>query len=239
MDLRKKVVLVTGGTSGIGLGIAVALRDEGATVAVCGSRERNVTEAAEKASVHGFVCDITRRDAVKRMFTDIAARLGGVDVLVNSAGTNVANRSMSTVDPEDFDRVLAVNTTGTFNCIHAALPAMREKGEGLIVNIVSVGGRRVLEVAGAPYCVSKFATAALGTYVGLEDTKNGIRVTNIYPGETDTPLLDARPVPPPPERRAAMLKPEDVAACVVLVAKLPQRANVPELVSTPAHMLYG
>lgn len=239
MDLADRVVVVVGGTSGIGLGIAEAFRDEGARVALCSSHPHDDEPHGRLLPFYRFVCDVTDRAAVLETFRRIESELGAVDILVNSAGTNVTNRSMETLAPEDFDRVLSVNTTGTFNCIHAVLPGMRRKHEGLIVNIVSIAGRRVLELAGAPYCVSKFATSALGTYVGMEDAKNGIRVTNVYPGETDTPIIDKRPTPPTPERRAAMLKPQDIAACVVTVARLPQRANVPELVITPAHMLLG
>ena len=92
-------------------------------------------------------------------------------------------------------------------------------------------------LAGMPYCVSKFATSALGTFVNLEECGNGIKVTNIYPGETNTPIVDKRPTPPPPEQRAKMLQPEDIAACVVTIAKLPARAIVPELIITPPHMM--
>jgi NADP-dependent 3-hydroxy acid dehydrogenase YdfG len=135
---------------------------------------------------------------------------------------------------------MAVNFTGAFNLIHAALPAMREKRSGLIFNIVSLAGLRVMPMAGLPYCTSKFAMGALGTFVNLEECeKNGIRVTNIYPGEANTPLVDKRPTPPPPEKRARMLQPEDIAACVLFVAKLHPRAVVPELVITPTHMLIG
>ena len=144
---------------------------------------------------------------------------------------------LADIDPADFDRVLQVNTTGTFNCMHSALPIMREKKSGLIVNICSVAGVRVIPMAGVPYCVSKFATGALGTFANLEEAANGIKVTNIYPGETNTPILDDRPAPPPPEKRARMLQPEDIAACVIMVAKLPARAVVPELVVTPPYMM--
>ena len=102
-----------------------------------------------------------------------------------------------------------------------------------------MAGHRVVPLAGAPYCVSKFGSSALGTFVNLEEAAHGIKVTNIYPGEANTPLLDQRPAPPPPEKRAQMLQQEDVAACVVMVAKLPARAVVPELVITPPHMLFG
>jgi len=76
-------------------------------------------------------------------------------------------------------------------------------------------------------------------YVNLEEAAHGIKVTNIYPGETNTPIVDKRPSPPPCEKRAQMLQPEDIAACVVAVAKFPPRAIVPELVITPPHMMVG
>ena len=88
-----------------------------------------------------------------------------------------------------------------------------------------------------PCCVSKAAQSTLGTFVNLEEAQNGIKVTNIYPGETNTPIVDKRPVPPPEEKRAAMLQPEDVAACVQTVLRLPPRAVVPELIVTPPYMM--
>lgn len=239
MSLKGKVALVAGGTSGIGRAIAEAFAREGARVVVCGTREEAVQQIESAGSMRARVCDVTDRAAVSALFAWVTAEMGTVDILVNSAGTNVSNRSMANLDPDEFDRVMAVNFTGTFNTTHAALPAMREKGDGLVVNIISLAGKRVMELAGAGYCVSKFAAGALGTYVNLEDAKNGIRVTNVYPGETNTPLVDRRPTPPPPERRAQMVQPEDVAAMVVTVAQLPPRAVVPEIVITPPHMMVG
>lgn len=239
MDLNGKVALVTGGGGGIGLGIARALAEEGCKVAVADVSDEAVQQAKADSDLAGRVCDVTDRDQVAALFEWLADEVGSVDILVNSAGINVSKRMMADVEPADFDRVMGVNTTATFNCIHAALPAMREKGEGLIVNIVSLAGLRVMLLAGMPYCVSKFATAALGTFVNLEEAEHGIKVTNIYPGETNTPIVDQRPSPPPPERRARMVQPEDIAACVVAVAKLPPRAVVPELVVTPPHMVVG
>ena len=241
MDLNGKIVLVVGGAGGIGLGIAKALAAEGCRVAIADMNEEALVNAAEAGSGESAfvwqVCDITKREQVSQLFKWLDDELGPVDILVNSAGINVSNRMMSNIDPEDFDRMMEVNTTGTFNCIHAALPVMRQKGSGLIVNIVSLAGKRAMLLAGMPYCVSKFAASALGTFVNLEECGNGIKVTNIYPGETNTPIVDKRPSPPPPEKRAKMLQPEDIAACVVTVAKLPARAIVPELIITPTHMM--
>jgi NAD(P)-dependent dehydrogenase (short-subunit alcohol dehydrogenase family) len=243
MDLKDKVVLVVGGAGGIGLGIGKAFAAEGCKVALSDADKQGLTKAAGTGSDESpfawRACDITDRGQVSKLFQWLDDELGSVDILVNSAGINVGNRMLSNIDPADFDRMMEINTTGTFNCIHTALAGMRQKGAGLIVNIVSLAGKRVMPLAGLPYCVSKFATGALGTFVNLEECGNGIKVTNIYPGETNTPIVDKRPSPPPPEKRAQMLQPEDIAACVVTVAKLPSRAVVPELVITPPHMLLG
>jgi NAD(P)-dependent dehydrogenase (short-subunit alcohol dehydrogenase family) len=243
MDLNGKVVLVAGGAGGIGLGIAKALAAEGCKVALADTNEQALADAVKavkgKFQCAGHTCDITDRQQVSKLFEWLGEEFGPVDILVNSAGVNVGNRMMSNISPEDFDRVMEINTTGTFNCIYAAVPVMRKKGSGLIVNIVSLAGKRVMLLAGMPYCVSKFATGALGTFVNLEESENGIKVTNIYPGETNTPIIDKRPSPPPPEKRAKMLQPEDIAACVVTIAKLPPRAVVPELIITPPHMMVG
>ena len=243
MDLSGKVVLVVGGAGGIGLGIAKAFAAEGSRVALSDISEKALETAARTAgggaSFVWRACDITDREQVSQLFQWLGEEVGSVDILVNSAGINIAKRMMSDIDPAQFDRVMEVNTTGTFNCIHAALPVMRQKASGLIVNIVSLAGKRAMLLAGLPYCVSKFAAAAIGTFVNLEECGNGIKVTNVYPGETNTPIVDKRPSPPPPEKRAQMLQPEDIAACVIAGAKLPPRAVVPELVITPPHMMVG
>ncbi len=243
MDLNGKIVLVVGGAGGIGLGIAKALAAEGCRVALADANEEAMVNTAKaKGGDSAFVwraCDITQREQVSQLFQWLGDELGAIEILVNSAGINVGKRMMSNIDPADFDRVMEINTTGTFNCIYAALPVMRQRGSGLIVNIVSLAGKSTMLLAGLPYCVSKFATSALGTFVNLEECGNGIKVTNIYPGETNTPIIDKRPSPPPPEKRAKMLQPEDIAACVVTIAKLPPRAVVPELIITPPHMMIG
>ncbi len=115
---------------------------------------------------------------------------------------------------------------------------MRRQGGGLVVNISSIAGKRASKLAGTGYCASKFAMTALGAAVGLEESEHGIHVTNIYPGEVNTPILAERPVPVPPEKRAKMLLPEDIAAMVVALAKLHPRARVHELVITPLYQEY-
>jgi NAD(P)-dependent dehydrogenase (short-subunit alcohol dehydrogenase family) len=243
MKLNDKTALVTGGGSGIGLGVAVALAREGCRVAITGRNAQRLLNAA--AAFDGGPpplsrpCDVADRADVERLFAWLAEELGPLDILVNSAGINVRRRLMAELDPADWDRMLAVNVTGSFNCIHAVLPGMRERKSGLIVNISSIAGKRAMKLGGVGYCASKFALTALGTTVGLEERANGIRVTNIYPGEVNTPILAQRPTPVPPEKLAQMLQPADIAACVLTIAKLPPRVLVPELVITPLYQEYA
>ena len=110
---------------------------------------------------------------------------------------------------------------------------MRPHKTGLVINISSTSGKRAAPLGGVAYNASKFAMAALGTSATEDERENGIRITTIFPGEVDTPILDDRPVPPSPEHRAKILKPEDIAAITLAVAKLPALAHVPELVIKP------
>jgi len=240
MRLQGKQALITGGGSGIGLGIAKALAAEGCAVVLCGRRESVLRKAAESiqspSPVQWKLCDVSDRQAVNALFAVLTADKCEPDIVVNSAGSNILKRSMADVDPEDFDRLMAINATGTFNVMHAALPAMRKRHDGLVINIVSVAGRRVFPLAGVPYSASKFAQAAIGSFVNAEVAGEGVRVTNIYPGEVNTPILEKRPVMPPAEQRAKMLQPEDFGDLVVTIARLPARALVSDLVITPTYM---
>lgn len=239
MDLKDRNVLVTGGGSGIGLGIALALAEEGCRVAICGRTEEKLASAAARFTGSPAIiyraCDVADRDAVGGLVAWAEEQLGPIDILVTSAGVNVINRSMERLDPADWDTIVAVNATGTYNCFQAVLPSMRQRKSGLIVNISSIAGKRALAIAGPAYCASKFAATALGTAVGQEVKPDGVRVTNIYPGEANTPILDQRPEPVPEEKKARMVHPEDIAAMVVTIAKLPDRVHVPELSITPLY----
>ena len=115
---------------------------------------------------------------------------------------------------------------------------MRARGDGLIVNVSSTAGKRAHPISGAAYSAAKFGLSALGTAVGFEEKDNGVRVTTIFPGEVDTPILDFRPVPVTAEQRARILQAEDVAAAVLFVCSLPPRANVPELIIKPTTQPY-
>ncbi len=242
MSLQGKVALVTGGGTGIGQAVAYALADEGCRVVITGRRAEKLEETVQaytgKNPILAKALDVADRDAVKQVFDWAAGELGPIDFLINSAGVNVPKRGIANLEPADWDTLLQVNATGAYNCIISVLPAMRERKDGLIVNISSIAGKRAGVLGGVAYNASKFAMTALGTTVGVEEADNGIRVTNIYPGEVATPILENRPVPVTAEHRARILQAEDVAAAVLMVVKLPPRANVPELVIKPTTQPY-
>lgn len=238
MSTSPRTALITGAGSGIGRGIAIALDQIGLRIALVG-RDRGkldqtrgeLTQKGGQAIVEP--CDVADRGSVKAMVGRVLEAFGAIDVLVCNAGTNVRNRSLESLSPEDWDKMIATNLTGAFNLVHYVLPSMRARSSGLVVQIDSVSGKRASVLGGAGYSASKFGQAALGICLGREDGPRGIRSTVIYPGEVNTPILDARPVPVGAERREAILQPADVAAAVRFLVELHPRASVPELVIKP------
>jgi NAD(P)-dependent dehydrogenase (short-subunit alcohol dehydrogenase family) len=235
--LAGKTALVTGGGTGIGLGVALALAREGCRVAIAG-RRREPLEAACKLfdgtppmSCHPV--DVGELASVDALFHWSMATVGPLDILVNSAGVNVRKRTMAELSPEDWDKMMRINASGAFYCMRAVLPQMRAQRNGLIVNISSIAGIRSSLLGGVGYTASKFAMTGLGTTVGREEATHNIRVTNVYPGEVETPILDNRPVPVSAEHRARILQPDDVADAVLMVACLPARAHITDLVIKP------
>ena len=246
--------LVTGGGTGTGRAIALALVSEGFAVRIAGRREDKLRETAVQAesdiarqmaqndsvsqgnsAIEIFTCDVSDPEQVQGLF----AGMDRLDILVNCAGLNIRKRRLKELDPADWDRLLAVNVSGAFYCLQAALERMRPRRNGLIINVSSVAGKRAVPLAGAAYNASKFAMTGLGTTAGLEEAEHGIRVTNIYPGEMNTPILDERPEPVSEEHKAAILQPEDIAEVVCMLHRLPPRAHIPELVIKPLQQPYA
>lgn len=239
-ELKDKVVLVVGGGTGIGLGVGIEFAKAGARVALAGRTQASLDAAKKTPEVGpGFLtktADASDRKQVNELVAWTKEQLGPIDILVYSAGTNVPKRAFADLDPDEFDQVMNINANGAFNCMHAVLAEMRARGAGLIINIVSVAGLQHMKLAGLAYTASKCAQSSLGKFANLEALEDGVAITNLYPGEANTPILDKRPVPPPQGKREKMIYPEDVGAMCVAIAKLPARATVPEIVITPRHM---
>jgi NADP-dependent 3-hydroxy acid dehydrogenase YdfG len=240
--LDRRRVLVTGGGSGIGLAAARLFLLEGARVAITGRDESKLRAAAE--ALRGgdrllfHATDVGEVGQVQELVRWLTERWGGIDVLVNNAGTNLKERTFRQLTPEGWQRLIRANLDGAFYCIHAVLPQMLERKDGVIINVCSVAGLRGSPLGGAAYVASKFGMNGLGLCLGAEEKDSGVRVSNIHPGEVDTPILEVRPQPVTAEQREKILKPEDVAEAILFVAALPPRVSVPELVIKPTAQIY-
>jgi NADP-dependent 3-hydroxy acid dehydrogenase YdfG len=231
------VVWITGGGSGIGLAGGLELAKAGAHVIISG-RSRETLSASEKqikaaGSGESIALDVSDQQEVAKAAAEITKRHGRVDVLINSAGINHPKRNFRNVSIDGWNQIVAVNLSGMFYCVQAVLPGMRERKEGLIINISSWAGRYASTLTGPGYNATKHAVVALTESINMEECANGIRATSILPGEVATPILEKRPVPPPPEERARMLQAEDLGKTILFVATLPPRACVNELIISP------
>ena len=228
----KKTVVVGGGT-GIGQAIARGLAAAGAEVAIGGRRESALAETAAGTSMLTHAIDVACRDSTNAFFKWATAQLGHIDILVNAAGINIKQRSMTEMTPEQWDQIIAINATGAYNCMYAVLPDMRARRDGTILNVSSIAGKRAIALGGVAYSASKFAMTALGTCVANEVAPDGVRVTNLYPGEVNTPILENRPTPVDEAHKQRILQPEHVAELVLAVLALPNSVHVPEIVIKP------
>jgi NADP-dependent 3-hydroxy acid dehydrogenase YdfG len=235
--LKDKVAWITGGGSGIGLAGGIELARAGAHVVISGRSAETLKQAEQKlksiGSGEAIALHVSDAKEVARAAQAILERYGRVDILVNSAGINLPKRHFRNVSVEGWDQIVAINLSGMFYCCHAVLPAMRERKDGLVINISSWFGRYANPLAGPGYSATKHAVNALTEQLNIEECANGIRATAILPGEVATPILEKRPVPPPPEERARMLQAEDLGRAILFVATLPPRACVNELVISP------
>jgi len=234
-------VLITGGGSGIGLAAARLLLHEGARVAITGRDAAKLDRAARELNsdrLAHFPCDVTDPAQVAALVQQVRAKLGKIDILVNNAGMNIKERTFRQLTVDSWQKMVRTNLDGAFYCTHAVLPEMVERKDGLIINISSVAGIRANPLGGPAYVAAKFGMTGLGICLAAEEKDNGIRVTNIYPGEVDTPILTQRPTPVTEEHRSKILQPEDVAAAVLFVATLPARVSVPELTIKPTAQVF-
>jgi len=239
-----KNVLIIGGGTGMGEAIALSIAKEGWKIAIAGRRQEKLDDVAKQATeftdqpILSHTVDVGERSQVEDLFEWFSNKVGHLDIMVNCAGINVADRTMEKLDPENWDKLLRINATGAYDTMRCALSDMRPREDGIIINISSVAGKRAVLLGGVAYNASKFAMTALGTTVSEEVKDLGIRVTNVYPGEVNTPILDNRPVPPPESHRQSILQAQDVADAVLMIAKLPPRAHIPELVIKPTKQSY-
>jgi NAD(P)-dependent dehydrogenase (short-subunit alcohol dehydrogenase family) len=229
-NLSGKTALVIGASSGIGLSTANLFADAGARVHAAARRRETIEAGAGSRGIAAHSLDISDGDAVWRLVGKVGEDVG-IDVLVVAAGINFPERRLEQLTAEGWDAMVAVNLSGAFYAIRAALPYLRAS-RGLVVLISSVSGRWP-DASGPAYQATKAGMVELGHAAGFEEHVNGVRFSSILPGIVDTPILDNRPEPPSKEVRDAALKPEDVARACLFLATLPPHAYVPELTMVP------
>ena len=235
--LAGQVAIIVGASSGMGRASALAFAAEGAKVAIAARRLGELDAlVAEITGTGGMAMaravDVAKRPELDAVVQETVERFGRVDVLVNCAGVNTRDRQLALLDQAGWDRIIAINLTGAYHCTQAILPRMREQKGGLIIHVSSISGLWG-DFSGAAYQASKHGIVGLANATMMEERLNGIRVTVIYPGLCDTPILNNRPVPPTKEQRDLMMKPEDIAQACVFAASLPPRTYVSDLVLMP------
>lgn len=185
-SFENKIVLITGGSRGLGLVLAREFAKEGAKLAICARDKEELAKAREnleleyQAEVIDLTCDVTKEDQVNTMIETTYSHYRQIDVLVNNAGIiQVGPLALQT--RKDFADSLAVHFWGPFNTMQAVLPIMRKQGEGRIVNISSIGGKVAVPHL-APYCAGKFALVGLSSAMQTELAQENIKVTTVCPG---------------------------------------------------------
>jgi NAD(P)-dependent dehydrogenase (short-subunit alcohol dehydrogenase family) len=234
MALAGHHALVTGGGSGIGAAIAMALAQAGAIVTICGRRREPLeATAARQSGIHAEPADVTDRDAMRDLYKRAEKARGPFGIVVANAGS-AASAPAEKVTAELWSDTLAVNLTGGFFSVQPALAGMRERGFGRIVFIASTAGLKGAAYV-APYVAAKHGVIGLMRALAAETAQHGITVNAVCPGYTETPMLDRAVA-----RIAAATKRDAAEARAALAAKNPQgRFITPEEVAAAVLWLCG
>jgi NADP-dependent 3-hydroxy acid dehydrogenase YdfG len=240
VSLRDKVVLVVGASSGIGRAVAQLFAGEGARVMAAARRENRLRELRDEVQSLGHcldmhVCDAGNPVEMERLAQHTRSIFGGVDFLIYASGTNTPNRSMVRLNADIWNDLIGVNLSGAYYATRAVLPSMREARSGYLIYVSSISGL-VPDVSGAAYQAAKRGVLGLAHAIRVEEKENGIRTCVICPGLVNTEILEHRPVKPSAEVMQHALQAEDIAEAILAVAKLPERAVVPEMQILPTYL---
>jgi 3-oxoacyl-[acyl-carrier protein] reductase len=221
--LKEKVAVVTGGSRGIGLAIADAFLREGASVVISGSTTGPLDEAVKRLEathpgrVAGIRADVRRYQDVEGLMSSAVSTFGGLDILINNAGVGVF-KPVAETSVDEWHRVLDTNLSGVFYCCHAAIPQMKRRGGGWIINVSSLASKNAF-VNGGAYCASKSALNAFSETLMQEVRYDGIRVAYVLPGSVNTGFGGLSNT-----KSEWALMPDDVARVVVDLVMFPARS---------------
>ena len=240
MSFQGQGCIITGGGSGIGRGAAIKMAADGAKVALVGRTASKVEAVKEEIEAAGgtalaYGVDVADLDAVKQMTQDVLDAFGSIDILVNNAGHSSPHRRLLNTPPEEVRGVIDSNLVGTIYCTQAAVPAMLEAERGTIINISSLAGVTSGPFSGFAYGCAKAAVINFTQFLNADLRNTGIRASVVIPGEVATPILDNRPIPPDSDARELMTGVDETSEAIYLIASLPMRTNIPELVIRPTY----
>ncbi|HEX7721332.1 MAG TPA: SDR family oxidoreductase [Pyrinomonadaceae bacterium] len=215
MNLKSKTAIVTGGTKGIGRGIAEALIREGVSVCISSRHQDELDKAISELNVSmegsaiGLVCDVRQYDQVTALIDHAVKELGGLDILINNAGIGIFE-TVEETSPEDFRAVLETNIFGVFYCCHEAIPQMKKRGGGYIINISSLAGANP-HPRMAAYNASKFGLNGFSEALMQEVRHDNIKVSYVMPGSVNTEFGGDSPG----DEKSWQLTPTDIARVVI------------------------
>ncbi len=230
MEIKNKIAVVTGGTKGIGRSIAEALVRQGAKTVICGrdagALDQAVRDLSADGEVSGKVCDVGRWEQVEELFAFVVDTYGGVDILVNNAGVG-RFAPVDQISIEDWRAVIDTNLSGPFYCIKAAVPRMRERGGGFILNIGSLAGKNPF-AAGSAYNASKFGLNGFTEAIMQDLRHDKIRVSQIMPGSVQTDFQ------PGGSQGDWKIDPQEIAETAVHIIAMPDRNLVSRVEMRPS-----
>ncbi|MER9777097.1 SDR family oxidoreductase [Mesorhizobium sp. M0220] len=191
MDLRleNKRVLITAGAAGIGRTVAEHFAAEGAKVLVCDVDPEAIQSVQPSTGIVAVAADVSNSEAVAKLFEEVDRRLGGLDILINNAGTSGPSKPVEAVTDEEWRATLAVNVDGAFYCARAAVPRIKQAGGGSVVNMSSTAGFLPYSLR-TPYCTAKYGVIGLTEVMAMELGPHNINVNAICPGNVDSPRLE-------------------------------------------------
>ncbi len=223
LDLTDKVAVVTGGTKGIGFSIAESLLQHGANVFICGRSKSDLRQSLEwlgkHGNVEGEICDVRNEDQVRMMLEECERKLGGVDILVNNAGVGFIGETVEEMSGDEFRQTLETNLFGVFYACHYAVPQIKKRGGGYIINISSLAGQNAHPKMAA-YNASKFGLNGFTEALMQEVRQDNIKVTALCPGSVKTFIGGDTPS----SSKDWQIQPKDIAELVIDLLSMPPNA---------------
>lgn len=221
--MKDKIAVVTGGTKGIGYAVAESLLKNGAKVFICARDKFELKRALERLSalgaVDGEVCDVRSEAQVEMMLVECVRVFGGVDILVNNAGIGIIGKTVEEMSASEFEQTLQTNLFGVFYACHHAIPLMKQRGGGYIINISSLAGQNAHPKMAA-YNASKFGLNGFTEALMQEVRADKIKVTAICPGSVNTYFGGDTPS----DDQAWQLQSEDIAQVIIDLLEMNERA---------------